>query len=215
MTATTTIATTAQQNPTLHDEKILVVKREKLFPDGILQGLRQTDLNDYQHIVAHNKEFHWRSAMEGDATYKQIIPYLVYSFEGKLFLMQRRASASETRLKNRFSLGIGGHIREEDIVGKSMYEWAEREFKEEVEYSGSLTITPIGVLNDETNDVGRVHAGFVFLLKGDRADIQVKEELKTGELLSLDAVGEYYPAMETWSKLVFDFLKEHEAQYLK
>lgn len=197
-----------------HDEKILVVKREKLFPDGILQGLHKTDLNDYQHLIAHNKEFHWRSSMESDATYKQIIPYLIFSFGNKLFLMQRRSTASETRLKNKFSLGIGGHIREEDIVGKSLYEWAEREFKEEINYNGKLTIYPLGVLNDEANEVGRVHAGFVFLLKGDSDQIEVKEELKKGVLVSLDEALQFYDSMETWSKIALDFIKAHQQQLL-
>src|SRR5690606_7557172 len=104
-----------------------------------------------------------RSLMEQDQRYKQIIPYLVFTHENKYFVMQRTSTTTEQRLKNKYSLGIGGHIRQEDMNGNSIFEWAEREFHEEVSYHGNLEIIPLGVLNDDTNDVGKVHIGFVFL----------------------------------------------------
>jgi len=64
------------------------------------------------------------------------------------------------------------------------------------------------VLNDDSNDVGKVHIGFVYLLKGDKPDICVKQELQSGTLLTLQECEEYYDAMENWTQIVFDFLQK-------
>ncbi len=190
------------------DEKILVIKRDVLFGEKVISGLEKVDFNYYQNLIEDKKEFLWRSQMEIDPNYKQIIPYLIFNFEDKYFLMQRQSKASEVRLQNLYSLGIGGHIREEDLSGSDISAWAKREFLEEVEYSGDLKVEPIGILNDDSNDVGKVHVGFVYLLKGDSQDIKVKSELKSGNLLTLQELSEYYENMENWTKFVFDFLKK-------
>ena len=190
------------------DEKILVVKRTELFKEMPWNGLKEVSFDTYLEIIKTKQEFLWRSQMEEDPSYKQIIPYLVFSYEGKLFLMQRKSSSSETRLSSKFSLGIGGHIREEDLAGKTIFDWATREFNEEVDYKGKLKIKPIGLLNDDTNDVGKVHIGFVFLLEGNSDQINIKSELKQGNLVSLEECKQYYDRMETWSQIVFNFLNK-------
>src|SRR5581483_9174534 len=126
------INTIAQTQPYLTDEYILVVKRSHLFPTQSWQGLKEIDFQTYIDIINKNKEFLPRSIMENDPTYKQIIPYLIFEHENRYFLMQRQAKASEQRLQNKYSLGIGGHIRHEDLQeGTSIFDWAQREFHEE------------------------------------------------------------------------------------
>jgi predicted NUDIX family phosphoesterase len=205
-----TIQTTSIPQASLtHDEHILVIKRTALFSQNdAWQGLRQGSLEQYLPLIEQEKEFLPRSQMEMDPRYKQIIPYLIFTYENKYFLMQRQAKASEQRLKNKYSLGIGGHIREEDITGKTIIEWAQREFDEEVQYTGSYTVTSLGILNDDSNPVGEVHVGFVLLLEGTSPDIKVNSELKSGQLLSLDECAAYYDAMENWTQIVFDVLKK-------
>lgn len=189
------------------DEKILVVKKEKLFSQTIVQGIQKIDFDSYQELIEKNKEFLWRSKVETQTEYKQIIPYLIFKFEDKLFLMQRKSNASDTRLQNKYSIGIGGHIKEKDISQKTIFDWAKREFEEEIEYVGNFDIEPIGILNDESNFVGQVHTGFVFLLNGDSDQIKIRDEHKSGQLISLNELQEFYPNMETWSQIVFDYLK--------
>ena len=188
------------------DEKILVIPRNILFKDKEINGIEKIDFEYYQKLIRDNKQFLWRSQMETDQNYKQIIPYLIFNFENKYFMMQRKSSASEARLQNKYSLGIGGHIRSEDITEFDIFSWAKREFAEEIEYNGNFEIEPIGILNDDSNDVGKVHTGFVFLLKGDSNKIKIRSELKSGNLLSLEECYKLYKNMENWSKLVFDFL---------
>lgn len=218
-----TTSTQSQPIITSHDEHILVVKREYLFFDDqqAWTGLKEVNFDDYLAIINEKKEFNPRSAMELDFSYKQIIPYLIFNYQDRYFLMQRKSTASETRLASKLTLGIGGHIRQEDMTPyyakatkgfsplaqeNSLFAWAMREFHEEVHYSGNLTVKPLGILNDDSNDVGKVHIGFVFLLQGDSADISIKSELKSGTLLSLKECIEQKTSMESWSQFVIDFL---------
>lgn len=188
-------------------EDILVVKRTDLLakhPD--LQGLSSAPLDDILEAITEKKEFLPRPDMEQDPTYKQIIPYLIFNHEDKYFLMQRQSQASEQRLKNKYTLGIGGHIRSQDMTSESIFDWARREFHEEVNYAGNVTFEPLGVLNDDSNDVGKVHLGLVLLLKGELADISIKSELKSGQMLTLEEMNVYYENMEGWSQTIYQFL---------
>lgn len=203
----TAISKTIPVQPLKNDELILVVKRNFLFEKDAWQGIAEVDFDKYLQIIKTQKEFLPRSLMEYDFCYKQIIPYLVFINDNKLFLMQRRSKATETRLRNKFSLGIGGHIRKEDMETDSIIDWAKREFHEEVDYNGKLDIKPLGLLNDDSNEVGKVHIGFVFLLHGNSDEIKVKSELKSGTLLTFEECEAYFENMESWSQMVFSFLK--------
>ena len=209
----------AQQavQPRTHDEQILVVKRNVLFsdmqPEGFYQGIVRQNIASYEQTIRDNALFLPRSLMETDERYKQIIPYLVFTHGNKLFLMQRSPKASESRLANKYSLGIGGHVNKEDIENCDIAAWGKREFEEEIDYKGKiLSMLPIGILNDDTNAVGRVHAGIVYLLHGDSDEIAVKSELHDGTLLSREECEKFYDRMEPWSQLVFDALKR--ARYI-
>lgn len=200
--------TTAQQTiPQKHQESILVVKRELLVPETGLHGLHAVDFDRCLTIIQQHQEFHPRWQMETDPRYKQIIPYIIFEHNGSFFLMQRKATASEQRLQNKYTLGIGGHIRAEDMgQGKTIFDWARREFHEEVQYAHDLTIEPLGILNDDTNEVGKVHIGFVFLVRGATHAISIKSELKSGTLVPLHDLASFKPHMESWSQYVYDFL---------
>lgn len=206
-----------QQQPKIKkpDERILVVERNNLFAHESWQGLNQKSLESFLTIIQEKKEFKWRSQMENDPTYKQIIPYLIFQYHNTYFLMQRHAQASEKRLKNKYSLGIGGHIREEDLKGSTIFEWAQREFHEEVNYQGALTIKPLGILNDDSNTVGQVHVGLVLLLEGSSNNISIKSELQSGMLCSHETCKQYTSDMENWSQIIFPFLCEkYKKDYL-
>lgn len=202
-----------QSQPTMptHDEHILVVKRSTLFAqEPAWQGIKAVDFSAYLTLIQKHQEFLPRSLMESDPTYKQIIPYLIFCHHDRYFLMQRSATATEQRLRNKATLGIGGHIRQEDMTNASIMQWAYREFHEEVSYDGQLDIEPLGIINDDTNPVGQVHIGFVLLLKGSHNNITIKEELVSGKLLSLEECTNYIPTMESWSILALQFLLEKQ-----
>lgn len=194
--------------PTLQEEHILVVKRSDLFYDESWHGIRQTDLAEYIDRIKKLHSFQPRSLMEVDPTYKQVIPYIVFTHDNRYFLMQRKSTASEQRLRNKMSLGIGGHMRIEDMQSGDIVGWATREFEEEVTYSGTFDVHMLGLLNDDSNEVGRVHVGLVMLFQGSNSAISVKSELKSGRLVSLDECEEHYSSLESWSQMVFDMLKK-------
>lgn len=197
-----------QAIPQTAPEHILVVKRDIFFKETpAWHGLKNVDIDQYLSLIQAHKEFHPRPDMELDATYKQIIPYMVFKHGDRYFLMQRSGKASETRLQSKYTLGIGGHVRAEDLQeGSTLFDWARREFHEEVSYSGNLTITSLGMLNDDSNEVGKVHVGLVLLLEGDSDQISVLEELQGGQLLTLEECAAYADHMETWSRFIFDAL---------
>jgi len=189
------------------DEKILVVPRLQLFKESDFQGfIPMNDFSSYELLIREQGQFLWRSEMEEDPTFKQIIPYLIFKNDGRYFLMHRRADASEQRLKGKATLGIGGHLREADMHHGSIETWAEREFNEEVNYAGGLKITPLGLINDDSNPVGRVHIGFVYLLDGASSEISIKSELKDGALYPLDQIVAQKDALESWSQLILPAL---------
>lgn len=192
---------------TINDELILVVPRSVLFIQETIHGISTRNIDRYIEVIKKNRQYLPRSLMEQDSNYKQIIPYLIFKHADKYFLMQRTSTSSEQRLKNKYTLGIGGHIRQEDMINQdSIFDWAYREFHEEVAYNDQFSIRTIGLLNDDTNPVGKVHLGIVLLLEGTTPEIKIKSELKQGNLLTAQQCMAYYDSMESWSRLVIDYL---------
>ena len=210
-----------------HTEKVFVVKRSDIFADGIWNGLKVDGLAKILKTISTNYKFLPRAQVEEDARWQQIIPYIVFENNGKIFLMKRKADHTDRRLANMYSIGVGGHINKSDVKeslrknsgqAKSqrvkggnenrILQWARREFEEEVDYQGKYKLELLGLVNDDSNDVGLVHLGLIIRLIGDSSQISVRDEHKSGSLVSLEAVGKYEKQMETWSRIVYDYLKE-------
>lgn len=191
-----------------HDEKVMVVSREDLFRDGIWNGLRSENLQKYLNIINTKHKFLPRGEVESDPKWKQIIPYLIFENQDRVFLMRRKADHTDLRLANNYSLGIGGHVNRKDLNGGGFVTWAKREFEEEVDYKGKYKTEFMGVLNHDANDVGMVHAGLVMKVSGNSDVIAVRDEHKSGEMVSVEEAGKYYKQMETWSQIVYDHLRQ-------
>ena len=190
------------------NEEILVISTKSLFSEvKSWQGINTNNFDAVIQFIQNNLCFMPRAHAETNFAYKQIIPYVLFTFDNKLFVMQRKPNASEQRLASKFSLGIGGHIRQDDIQQNNIFQWALREFHEEVTYNGTLTYKIIGILNDDSSDVGKVHLGIIWLINGDSAKISIKDEHKNGILLTIDECAKLYENMENWSKICFNFLQ--------
>jgi len=188
-------------------EEVLVVKNSALFNAERWQGIKTTDLESYITTITKHKEFMPRGVAETNFEYKQIIPYVIFKHKDRYFLMQRKSTASESRLASSYSLGIGGHLRKEDVTSHSIFEWAQREFNEEVTYKDPYTTTFLGILNDDSNEVGSVHLGVVIIVEGSTPNIAVRSELKSGQLFTHTECKELYPLMESWTQKVFELLR--------
>ena len=147
------------------NELIAVVKRATLFPDQIdWKGIRLQESDIYYAAVRDNVEYIPRGIAETNYAYKQIVSYFVFMYKERIFLMQRAGNASEKRLASCYTLGIGGHLRKTDVEKKSLYEWGIREFHEEVIYKDPFNIEFVGMINDDSTNVGKVHIGYLFLI---------------------------------------------------
>ena len=189
-------------------EQVLVVRREDIFPDGAWHGFVTDDLERYQAVIRQRHEFRPRAEVEEDPNFQQIIPYVVFSHGDRYFLTHRLRASSEKRLRKQYSLGIGGHINPGDLQsGDPIVDGLKREWDEEVVYDGHFDAELIGLLNDESAPVSRVHLGVVFLVDGDTPNIEIRETKKLGgELLTLDEMRALYLQMESWSQIVYDRL---------
>lgn len=190
----------------MQNEQILVVPTTTLFPENST-GFIEGNFDHYAQKIILNSLFIQRAQAEQDPAFQQIIPYLVFMHDNHFFMMQRKETAGEQRLKNKLTLGIGGHIRAEDFnLGSSIIDWAQREFEEEIEYHGSVVFKPLGIIRQTTTPVDQVHTGFVYLLEGDSPHISVKEELKSGRLVTLAECKQRFADFEGWSQLIIDYL---------
>ncbi len=185
-------------------EKVMVVSRDDLFKNGIWHGLKTQGIEKYTRLIFTSHKFLRRGDVEDDPKWQQIIPYIVFEDQGKIFLMHRKETHTDKRLANNFSIGIGGHINVSDIRGANIISWAQREFAEEVIYNGKFKAKFLGVLNDDSNEVGLVHVGLVIKVIGDGTPISVRDEHKSGVMVSRDELMKKYKQMETWSQIIVD-----------
>ncbi|HKW06410.1 MAG TPA: hypothetical protein VJS19_02470 [Candidatus Dormibacteraeota bacterium] len=189
-------------------EQVLVVRREDIFPDGAWHGFVTDHLDRYQAVIRERHEFRPRAEVEDDPSFQQIIPYVVFRHGDRYFLTHRLRASSEKRLRKQYSLGIGGHINPGDLQsGDPILDGLKREWEEEVVYDGHFDTELIGLLNDESAPVSKVHLGVVFLVDGDTPNIAIRETKKLGgELLTLHEMKSLYLQMESWSQIVYDRL---------
>jgi predicted NUDIX family phosphoesterase len=189
-------------------EEVLCVKRDEIFPDGAWHGFVTDDLDRYRAIIRERYVFKPRAEVEDDPGFQQIIPYVVFRHGDRYFLTHRLRASSEKRLRKQYSLGIGGHINPGDLrSGDPILDGLKREWEEEVVYDGRFDAQLLGLLNDESAPVSKVHLGIVFLVDGDTPNIAIRETKKLGgELLTLDEMRRLYLQMESWSQIVYDRL---------
>ena len=196
------------------DEHVLCVRREDLFPDGAWYGFISEGLERYQKVIREQSFFMPRAEVEEDPAYQQIIPYVVFRHGDRYFLTRRLRASTEKRLRQLYSLGVGGHINPGDLEnGDPIRDGLRREFEEEVEYTGEIEATLLGLINDDSSPVSKVHLALAFLVEGSSPEIAIKETNKlAGELLTLEEMRMYYLEMESWSQIVYDELSRQPAE---
>lgn len=171
-------------------------------------------VNDSQ-IVNHlleNGLFKHRYELEDNPLYKQIIPYAAICYKNMIYMFHRTKKQTETRLHNMYSLGVGGHMNPwgNSIDIKYMHHELARELNEEVllhEDCKIENIVPIGFINDDTNEVGKVHIGVLYQIHLSNMDIEINEKDKmTGQWVDMSELKAYYNQMESWSKIYIDIV---------
>jgi len=185
-------------------EEVMVVRRSDLA--------RHIDRHDFDFITDETASilatietrhfFIARPVAEVSPEYKQIIPYVALRNGDDFFVLRRTSKQTESRLHHKMSLGIGGHINPDT---PTLLGGLEKELNEEVSVPEPYQLQFIGILNDDTTDVGRVHLGAVFVLDTQSRDVTVRETDKmTGSWRARRELGSMRDAMETWSQIVYD-----------
>jgi predicted NUDIX family phosphoesterase len=200
------------------EEQVLVVERKVLEQAGMFQGL-VFDVQRYldKLFVPGVPRFMPRPQAEADPGYKQIIPYVIMSCDGKYLSYVRGRRAGEARLTGLRSIGIGGHINPADnevpLFDKDfrkMYEIAvEREVAEEVSVEAGHTDKIVALLNDDSTEVGSVHLGIVHHWVLDSPNVSRREQVITQmTFMSPAELCKVKDSMETWSQLCLALLEK-------
>jgi predicted NUDIX family phosphoesterase len=123
----------------------------------------------------------------------------------RIFLMRRTRAGGDARLHDRFSIGVGGHLNPGD---GDLLAGLRREWREELEAEFMPDFRLVGLLNDDTTEVGSVHLGAVYLADAAGRPVAIRETDKlSGAFATRDEVAAVVERMETWSRLVFEFLE--------
>jgi predicted NUDIX family phosphoesterase len=195
------------------DENVLVFPRSLFEQLGGFQGFN-SDVNRYLPVILNikNNRFMVRSQAETNPDFKQIIPYVVITDGKSVLHYVRGKKAGEQRLVAKGSVGIGGHINDEDhtlfAFGMQAFQDAvKREVYEELAIQGEFNARPVGLINDDSTEVGRVHFGIVHVLFCTPEQIKKNEQVITQvEFIPIDELKVKREQMESWSQLCLDNL---------
>lgn len=198
------------------DEQVLVVQRKVFESAGAFNGLAMDTQKYLDKLFAPGvPRFMPRPQAEKDPSFKQLIPYVIMTCNGKYLSYVRGKRAGETRLVAKRSIGIGGHINPIDADNSSLFAYlfenyltaVQREVAEEVSVETNHADKIVALLNDDSNEVGQVHLGIVHLWTLDEPKVNRKEQMITQMgFMSIPELQLVRDTMETWSQICFDGL---------
>jgi predicted NUDIX family phosphoesterase len=194
------------------EERVLCFERNLFEKLGVFQGM-SLEVGKYLPVVTapSNVLYLNRSEAELDKRYKQLIPYALIICHDKILRYRRGRGGQETRLHGLYSVGVGGHISEEDngLFSSSRlgyHEAMRRELMEEVAIEVTKDVA-VGVINDDSTEVGYVHLGVVHI-------VQVTDESVAGrrsgivgpEFIPVTEAMKEPSAYESWSRFCLENL---------
>ena len=186
--------------------EILCVKRDVLDLD--FQGF--SDNKKFYKKIVDNGEHQDRDMLETNPEYKQPIAYMVFIKDGKALCYKRSGKGGEKRLYDNYSIGFGGHIetydgKAEEAINNSLHREAEEELASMPEkFEPKL----IGFINDDSNPVGEVHLGLLYVIELEEDIEPHKDEAGEGMFMNKQELTMIKNKMETWSQIAFDAIKE-------
>lgn len=198
-------------------KEALVIDRDVLFSDGDFHGFIPAKQKDYASRILTNYKYHPRGEeLENNHSLQQAIPYvwLINPTTKQVFVYRRAndSNYSETRLRNKWSCGLGGHIDKEDaenpIISAMM-----RELQEEVRIAEYPQPSIIGYLNDDKDDVGKVHFGIVAIAETTHSIEKGDDEMAECRMCSISELEELFAnpdnEIERWTQISWPFVKDY------
>ncbi len=195
------------------DEMVLVVAAKDINEVVKEEGFVSVPIEEIKILTERKGFFVKRDRAESDESIRQLIPYIVMQNIDDLYLMVKRLSSqTEKRLHGMYSIGIGGHVNDQDEGDTPWMKFLsgmEREMNEEVVIRKSFEWPKyIGIIKEASTPVNRVHLGIVFQIKADIEGIREKDKF-SWEFVNLADLLAKYDMMESWSKYVIDMLDSH------
>lgn len=202
-----------------YDLEVMLVENKKLFKTKHFQWFKSKDDVDLEEKILENYEFMVRKEAEVNYDYKQPIPYgiVVHSETKKVFVYKRSFGENngEKRLDNNISWWVWGHIeKEHDKTDNPLKFNLQREIREELWLTSIKNTNLLGFINDETNDVWKVHLWVLYVVETDIKDMVFEDwEISNGEFLDVNDLEEMIKSweyhIENWSLICFDELKKY------
>jgi len=193
------------------EERVLCFERKLLEQLGVFQGI-SLEVQNYLPVLTapQNLVYLNRSEAEQDRRYKQLIPYVLLICKGKILRYRRGKGGQETRLHGLYSVGIGGHISDEDhglfSSGIGYEEGMRRELMEEVAVE-QVNAPSVALINDDSTEVGYVHFGVVHLMQvSDEAVAGRRSGIVAPEFVPFSEALKDTTAYESWSRFCLEHL---------
>ena len=195
-------------------EQVMVVPTELFRECGYFQGFN-SEIDRYLSSLldGSNTRYLPRGDMEEDPSFKQLIPYCIFEHtndagEISLFQYTRGKGQGESRLHSKKSIGIGGHISTLDLGETSPYEEGmRRELEEEVVIETPYQQSCVGLINDDENEVGKVHLGIVHVFKVEQPTVTAREtDIVDAGFMPVSELRNGDHKFETWSQICLDAL---------
>ena len=186
------------------EERVFVVPRSSIEDGAGWYGIRTDNLDGFVEALERDGRYEPRPQMEADPSFKQVIPYLVLRDGERYFLMRRTRAGMDARLHDRYSIGVGGHLNPGDggVIGGLRREW-----QEELVADFEPAFRLVGLLNDDTTEVGAVHLGAVYVADAAGRPVEIRETDKlAGAFAQPHEVAAVADKLETWSRLCFEYL---------
>jgi predicted NUDIX family phosphoesterase len=195
----------------VHTENVLVVPTELFRRLGYFQGF-SGNISTYlsELLSAKNTSYRARGEMEEDPSFKQLIPYCIFTHRDAaglthIFQYTRGKGQGEARLHSKRSVGVGGHISFEDQVSTDTVPYAEgmrRELEEEIVIDTPYTERCVGLINDDETPVGKVHLGVVHLVEVQQPAVRPREtEILDAGFRPVDELLANLDRFESWSQI--------------
>lgn len=186
-----------------NDELVLVVPTNDLFNKPFTGVIPIIESHSKLAKALSHLDVKRRGDVEEDPSYKQLISYVVVkNNKGETLLYTRLSGGGEARLHSKSSIGVGGHMNPvEGLSGYPLFlENTKRELLEEIGVE-PIEIGFVGLVNDDSNDVGQVHVGLIYIANIGDQQIKITE---TDTLLVKWVPDTKFYELETWSQLLRD-----------
>ena len=189
--------------------EILVVPTNKFIDNSSYRSIKD--------LINQEGLFKERAKMEVDSSYLQIIPYIIVYKDSQVFAYSRLKGGNESRLHNKISIGIGGHVeRLEDNIScwDTLHYNVNKELFEELNIETTHEFLDVSLVKGQTiydpsNEVGKVHLGLPYKVDCSGREVSARETDKiSGKFYNIHELYSYLEKdtdrLETWSRILLE-----------